>query len=150
MKDLLWPDQHAQTTIQQGLPRILSNKRKDKCNLVGLFNSSAFFKSFVKQKGKHQTAHKQAGRKDTLTPSKPTLLSPQVYRGHKTEISPGTQFMATKKRPEAKHQGKDLSRCICATSAQWKVQLNKSLWGKYTTGTNALEKCIDKSTLVFA
>lgn len=55
--------------------------------------------------------------------------------------------MATKKRSEAKHQGKDLSPSICATSAQWKVQLNKTLWGKYTTGTTALEKCIDKSTL---
>lgn len=56
--------------------------------------------------------------------------------------------MATKKRPGAKHRGKDLSRSICATSAQWKVQQNKSLWGEYATGTTALEKCIDKSTLV--
>lgn len=117
----------------------------NKYHSVGSLNFSDFFKRFVKQKGKSQTTHKQAGRKDTLTPSKPTLLSPQLYRGHETEISPETQFMATKKRPEAQHRGKDLPRSICATSAQWKVYLNKSLWGEYTT---ALEKCIDKSTLM--
>lgn len=93
----------------------------NKWHSVGLFDSSDFFNSFVKQTGKHQTAHKQAGRNYTLTPSEPTSLSPQVYRGHKTEISPGTQFMATKKRPEAKHRGKrSVSKHLCHISPNGK------------------------------
>lgn len=64
------------------------------------------------------------------------------------EISPEIQSTKTKKRHEAKHWGeKNLPESICATSVQWKLQLNKSHW-ESTTGQTALEKCIDNSTLM--